>query len=69
MSGYLVEFIQRDPSISLDAWVDAETYGKVAEATKDLGTVYLKPLYDKLEEKVPYDQIRFVLAHLKRQAK
>ena len=35
-----------------------------AEAAKELGTVYLKPIHDKLQEKVPYDQIRIVVAHL-----
>src|SRR5439155_1337015 len=40
---YLVEFIQNRPSQQLTAWVDEDTYRKVAEAASDLGTVYLKP--------------------------
>jgi ATP-dependent DNA helicase RecQ len=63
---YLVEFIQNRPSTSLDAWVDNETYRQVAEAAKDVGTVYLKPIYERLQERVPYDQIRLVVTHLER---
>ncbi|HEY2383686.1 MAG TPA: DNA helicase RecQ [Terriglobia bacterium] len=62
--GYLVEFIKARKVERVDAWVDGETYIKVAEAANGLGTVYLKPIYDRLQEKVPYDQIRIVVAHL-----
>jgi len=64
VSGYLVEFIHLRKPARVDAWVDDGTYSKVAEVVKEVGTVYLKPIYDKLQEKVPYDQIRVVVAHL-----
>ena len=64
--GYLVEYIQSRPDARLDAWVDEETVSRVADAVRELGTVYLKPIYEKLEEKVPYDSIRIVIAHLSR---
>ncbi len=64
--GYLVEYIQSRPDTRLDAWVDEETVSRVADAVRELGTVYLKPIYEKLEEKVPYDSIRIVIAHLSR---
>jgi ATP-dependent DNA helicase RecQ len=62
--GYLVEFIQSRPSVPLDTWVDKETYRQVADAAKDLGIVYLKPIYERLEEKIPYDYIRVIVSHL-----
>jgi ATP-dependent DNA helicase RecQ len=62
--GYLVEFIEGRPSQRLDAWVNRETYEAVAGAVRDLGTVYLKPIYDQLGGKVPYEQIRVAVAHL-----
>jgi ATP-dependent DNA helicase RecQ len=62
--GYLVEFIHARKPERVDAWVDDATYIKVAEATKDLGSVYLRPIYERLQEKVGYDQIRIVVAHL-----
>lgn len=64
--GYLVEFIQLRKPEHVTAWVDDETYEKVAEAAKPMGTVYLKPIYDSLQEKVPYDQIRIVIAHIQK---
>jgi ATP-dependent DNA helicase RecQ len=62
--GYLVEFITVRKPERVDAWVDNETYRKVAEAAKETGTAYLRPIYQRLQEKVPYDQIRIVIAHM-----
>jgi len=62
--GYLAEFVQEMRPPRLDAWVDAQTYGAVAEATKEAGTAYLKPLFEHLGGTVPYEQIRLVVAHL-----
>jgi ATP-dependent DNA helicase RecQ len=64
VGGYLIEFIHARKPERVDAWVDDATYTKVVEATKDLGSVYLRPIYEKLQEKVGYDQIRIVVAHL-----
>jgi ATP-dependent DNA helicase RecQ len=64
--GYLVEFIQLRKPQHVTAWVDDETYEKVVEAVSEVGTVYLKPIYDRLQEKVPYDQIRIVITHIQK---
>jgi ATP-dependent DNA helicase RecQ len=61
---YLAEFIQTRRPRRLDAWIDQETYRAVANAMKDLGTAYLKPIFEHLGGKVPYEQIRLVVAHL-----
>jgi len=62
--GYLAEFIQTRPTQRLDPWIDTKTYRTVAEAVKDLGTAYLQPIFERLGGKVPYEQIRLVVAHL-----
>jgi ATP-dependent DNA helicase RecQ len=66
--GYLVEFIQAQQPQHISAWVDDETVKKVEDAAGHLGTVYLKPIYERLDQKVPYDHIRIVIAHLSRMA-
>jgi ATP-dependent DNA helicase RecQ len=62
---YLAEFIQIHRPERLDLWIDPKTYRVVADAVKDLGTAYLRPIFDQLDGKVPYEQIRAVIAHLK----
>ncbi len=62
--GYLAEFIQSHRPPRLDPWVDSRTYSAVADAAKKLGTASLKPIFDQLGSKVPYEQIRVVVAHL-----
>lgn len=61
---YLVEFIHMNPSQRLDPWVDQETYRAIAEVAADLGTAYLKPIFEQLGGKVPYEHIRVAVAHI-----
>jgi ATP-dependent DNA helicase RecQ len=61
---YLARFIQEERPSTTAAWVSDEVYQRVAGAARRLGTQYLKPLYIALGEKVSYDDIRIVLAHL-----
>jgi ATP-dependent DNA helicase RecQ len=62
--GYLAEFIQTHRTPRLDTWIDAKTYAAVAAAAKHVGTAYMQPIFERLEGKVPYEQIRLVVAHL-----
>jgi len=62
--GYLAEFIETRRPQQLDPWIDQQTYRAVADAVKDVGTVYLKPIFEHLGGKVPYEQVRLVVAHL-----
>jgi ATP-dependent DNA helicase RecQ len=62
--GYLAEFIEARRPQRLDPWIDQQTYHTVADAVKDVGTAYLKPIFEHLGGKVPYEQIRLVVAHL-----
>ena len=42
----------------------ADIYERVAKAVKEHGSARLKPLFVALEEKISYDDIRVVVAHL-----
>ncbi|HVT02012.1 MAG TPA: DNA helicase RecQ [Thermoanaerobaculia bacterium] len=61
---YLAQFIteQRPPSIAI--WVPDDRYAEIAEAARQCGADRLKPIRDFLGERVSYDDIRLVLAHL-----
>jgi ATP-dependent DNA helicase RecQ len=61
---YLKDYIELDRPESIIGWVSEEVYQKVAAAAKKVGTARLKPIFIELEEKVPYDEIRLVVAHL-----
>jgi ATP-dependent DNA helicase RecQ len=62
--GYLAEFIQNCRPEGLEPWINQRTYRSIAEAVKALGTEYLQPVFERLGGKVPYEQIRLVVAHL-----
>jgi len=64
VAGYLSDFIEVQCPESIEAWVDEPTYTAVARVAGELGTDRLKPIFDRLEGKVPYDNIRIVVAHL-----
>jgi ATP-dependent DNA helicase RecQ len=61
---YLCEFIARDKPASIETWISAEQYERIAAVVRQHGSGRLKPLFVALEEKVPYDEIRIVVAHL-----
>jgi ATP-dependent DNA helicase RecQ len=65
---YLAQYIQEERPPSIEAWVAEEVFQRVAAAARQVGTDYLKPLYFALDEKVSYDEIRLVLAHLQARA-
>jgi ATP-dependent DNA helicase RecQ len=62
--GYLAEFIQNRRPEGLEPWINQKTYRSIADAVKELGTEYLQPVFECLGGKVPYEQIRLVVAHL-----
>lgn len=64
VAGYLCAFIEATKPDSIDRWVDAETYDAVARAAGELGARRLKPIFEQLDGKIEYDQIRLTLAHL-----
>ena len=65
VSQYLVEYITAEKPESIATWVPAEVYKKVASAAAGGRFDNLKTLFIKLEEKVSYDHLRLVVAHLR----
>jgi ATP-dependent DNA helicase RecQ len=61
---YLCEFIAATRPQTIAAWVPDTTYKQVHDAMRQVGGDRLKPLFIALNETVPFDQIRLVVAHL-----
>jgi ATP-dependent DNA helicase RecQ len=61
---YLAEFISDHPTHSVDPWIAPEIFKSVADAAAEVGTQYQKPIFDKLNGTVSYEEIRLVLARL-----
>ena len=64
MVQYLVEYIQRERPASVSPWVADDLYNKIAEAARRVGTEKLKPIFVALGERIGYEQISLVRAHL-----
>lgn len=62
---YLVEWIVATAPGEVSAWVPPEVYERVAGAARRCGFDPLKPIFEALGGKVPYGQIRAVVAHLR----
>ncbi len=62
-AGYLCEFIEATRPTSVETWVSKSIYLDVAQAADRVGFDKLKPIYEHLNEKVPYHHIRIVLSH------
>ena len=62
---YLAEFIEREKPDAHPQWVPDALYKQIAAAAMEAPMHTLKPLFIKLEEKVPYDSLRLVVAHLR----
>jgi len=65
VANYLQEFIEREKPESVATWVDDDTYRRVTEAVDRVGMDRLRPVYDALNEAVPYETIKVVTAHLR----
>lgn len=60
----LSNFIRETRPGSIATWVPPATYQQIAQAARQVGSDRLKPIHVALGEKVDYDLIRLVLAHL-----
>jgi len=61
---YLCYFIHECKPKSIRSWIDAETEAKITRAAEENGTERMRPIFEALQEQVPYDQIRLVLTFL-----
>jgi ATP-dependent DNA helicase RecQ len=64
VNDYLCDFIREQRPASVAPWVSNDIYQRVASCARQVGTERLKPIFIALGEKVSYDDIRIVLAHL-----
>lgn len=60
---YLEAYVRQHGPKRVDAWVDAETYDAVRTALRPEDGRRLRPIFDRLDGRVPYEQIRVVVAH------
>src|SRR5439155_21109884 len=60
---YLAEFIAERHPVNERSWVGDEVYEKVLTAAPDTGAESLKPIFEHLEGRVSYEEIRVVLTH------
>jgi len=60
---YLVEYVRTNGPASIDCWVDPDTQRQILDARAQLGDTPLRPLYERLGGRVPYDKIRITLTH------
>jgi ATP-dependent DNA helicase RecQ len=61
---YLCNFLRAEPSASASRWVSDDVYREVAQVAARAGADRLKPIFDALEGKCTYDEIRIVVTHL-----
>jgi len=61
---YLADFIRNERPVSISKWVDDDLFQRITAAARQVGTERLKPIFLLLGEKVDYDSIRLVVAHL-----
>ena len=61
---YLAQYIRAERPASIAAWVPDEAFQRVLAAARQCGIERLKPIFIALGEKVDYDTIRLVVAHL-----
>jgi ATP-dependent DNA helicase RecQ len=64
VNDYLCDFIRTERPAAITPWISNEIYERVAACARQVGTDRLKPIFLGLGEKISYDDIRIVLAHL-----
>jgi len=62
--GYLAEYLREERIVDASPWVDPVAIRLIEEAAEASGNQRLKPLYERLEGRVTYDDLRIVLACL-----
>lgn len=65
---HLTDYIRAEKPASIERWVDGGLYARIADAARHVGATRLKPIFLALGEKVAYEDIRLVVAHLQTRA-
>ncbi len=58
---HLLDLMQDEAISSIDCWLPTELQERIVAAADIVGREKLKPIFDHLEQSVPYEQIRLVL--------
>ncbi|HEX5938794.1 MAG TPA: RecQ family ATP-dependent DNA helicase [Dehalococcoidia bacterium] len=66
---HLSDYVSLQKPADISAWVDAETYRRVADAGERVGWELLKPIWEDLGGTVDYERIRLVRSHVQVVAK
>lgn len=61
---YLADYVARERVADISLWISSETQAKIIKVAAEVGMERLKPIYIALDEKVPYEEIRLVVALL-----
>ncbi len=64
LAEYLADFVREECPADVRTWVSDQVYARVKAAATEHGMEKLKPIFTALNEEVPYDDIRIVVAHL-----
>ena len=64
---HLLDLIQEEPVASIDLWLPLELQKRILVAADVAGRERLKPIFEHLEQKVSYEQIRLMLTFEKSQ--
>ncbi|MFN5943711.1 MAG: DNA helicase RecQ [Phycisphaerae bacterium] len=62
---HLCLWIEQTKPASVEPWVDDATYKRVETALDEVGGSRLRPIWEHLEGKVSYEEIKVVIAHLR----
>ena len=65
----VADLIEKGETELKPQWVDAAKCEQIREASKRAGTEWLKPIKDALPEEISYEEIRLVVAELRRKMK
>jgi ATP-dependent DNA helicase RecQ len=66
--GYLCDFIRDEQPISVDPWVQPDVYRLISATADRLRATSLSPVFEALDRKISYNDIRVVLTHRAMQA-
>lgn len=59
---YLVEYIKREKINKPYPWVNEQTFSRIIDAVKQVGSDRMKPIFDLLNGEIDYNQIRISVA-------
>ena len=61
VASHLLELMETEAIRSIDPWVSDATQRRILAAAEEVGRERLKPIYEHLNQEVPYEHLRLVL--------